>query len=69
MSANFYAALLGFGVALIATLVIGRVRGPASSAPVAGLERMRWPARFSLPAVLLAGVLVCVCVALNVYFR
>jgi SSS family solute:Na+ symporter len=68
MSANFYAALLGFGVALIATLVIGRVRGGASSEPVAGLEPMRWPARFSLPAVLLAGGLVCVCVAVNVYF-
>lgn len=68
MSANFYGAILGFGVAVVGTLTIGHVRKRAlpqpSRAEAPGFSQPTFPPRL----VLLAGGIVCVTVALNIFF-
>jgi solute:Na+ symporter, SSS family len=68
MSANFYAAILGFTVAALCTLLIGHVRGPGEPLPNSGGESARVPLRLSLPAVIFAALIVAACVAINVLF-
>jgi SSS family solute:Na+ symporter len=68
MSANFYGAILGFGVAGLSTLMIGRGRKqPLSQESKAYKEAWFSPAFPSL-LVLLAGGIVSLCAALNIYF-
>lgn len=68
MSANFYAAILGFTVAASSTLLIGLIRGvpeplPGPHGNVGGVS-----IHFSLPGVLLAGAVVAACLLINVFF-
>jgi SSS family solute:Na+ symporter len=67
MSANFYGAILGFSVAVIATLAIGRLRDPAGFETRTSLVRL--PVRFSVTTVLVALGILFVGVAFNVIFR
>lgn len=68
MNANFYGAVLGFGVATVSTLIIGRGR---EHAVLEGSETLKsdWlsPA-FPTLLVLLAAGIVSLCAALNIYF-
>ncbi|MGB8031123.1 MAG: hypothetical protein WCF30_15840 [Terracidiphilus sp.] len=68
MSANFYAAILGFSVAAAGTLAIGRIRGRTAPRPNLGEEPVRLPLRFSMPTILMAIGIVGVCVVVNVLF-
>jgi SSS family solute:Na+ symporter len=68
LSANFYGAILGFVIALVATLAIGRDRRQAIQRPHATKEAAIAPVRFPLRLTLLATGLVCLCIALNVFF-
>jgi SSS family solute:Na+ symporter len=68
MSANFYAAILGFSIAAAGTLAIGRIRGQIAPRPTLGEEPVRLPLRFSLPTILMAIGIVGVCVVINVVF-
>jgi SSS family solute:Na+ symporter len=66
MSANFYSAILGFTVALVATLAMGRRRMPATLEMSAPLVRM--PVTFTVPTVAIALVILCAAIAFNVIF-
>ena len=66
MSANFYCAILGFSVAAIATLIIGRLRGAAEFETSASMVRL--PVHFTVPTVLLALGILCAGVAFNLIF-
>jgi SSS family solute:Na+ symporter len=68
MNANFYGAVLGFGVAVVGTLVIGHSRRVAPAPESEARERDCLSRKFPPALVLLAGITLCVCVALNVYF-
>ncbi len=68
MNANFYGAVLGFGVAVVSTLIISRPRKHA----LPQLSQAREPdcasSKFPSLLALLSGAIVCLCVALNVFF-
>ncbi|MGA9670759.1 MAG: hypothetical protein WBQ94_16230 [Terracidiphilus sp.] len=68
MSANFYAASLGFCVATSSTLLIGLIRGPDE--PLAGSEEnaRRVSIHFSSPTVLLSVLVVAACIFINLLF-
>jgi len=66
MSANFYGATLGFSSAVLATLAIGWLRGPAQ--PEQGASSLRLPANFTVTTVLLALGILLVAGAFNVFF-
>jgi SSS family solute:Na+ symporter len=66
MSANFYCAILGFSVAVIATLIIGWLRGAAEFETSASMVRL--PVHFTVPTVLLALGILFAGVAFNVVF-
>lgn len=66
MSANFYSAILGFTVALVATLAMGRRRMPSTFERSAALVRM--PVKFTVPTVAIALGILCAAVAFNVIF-
>lgn len=68
MSANFYAAILGFTIAALSTLAIGSVRRQATPQSSLGEATFRVAVCFSTPTVLLAIGIMCVCVVLNVFF-
>jgi len=66
MSANFYAAILGFCVALAGTLLLGhmyRKQNPVTSEDVVSV-----PIEFHLPTVILALGIAAACVAINLLF-
>ncbi|MDR3777136.1 MAG: hypothetical protein P4K97_09590 [Terracidiphilus sp.] len=65
MSANFYTAMLGFCVTVVAMLAFGWVRGEASEQPVAAVAPALRPARVSLPVVLAAGGIAGLCILFN----
>jgi len=67
MSANFYAAILGFCSAVVATLLLGSI-GP-QSVPCTTSQPVRMPTRFSVPVLLLALTVAGAFVAINLYFR
>jgi SSS family solute:Na+ symporter len=68
MNANFYGAVLGFGIAVLSTLIISRARKHAlpqpSQAQKPGCSSSKFPSLLALGA----GGIVCLCVALNVFF-
>jgi hypothetical protein len=68
MSANFYAAILGFSVAVFSTLLIGIIRKPIK--PLMDTDENAGPVsiRFSSPTVLLAVMVVAACIFINVFF-
>jgi SSS family solute:Na+ symporter len=68
MSANFYAAILGFTVAACSTLLIGLIRGTAERLPSPDGNAGRTLVHFSLPGVLLAGAVIAACLLINVLF-
>jgi solute:Na+ symporter, SSS family len=68
MSANFYAAILGFAVAACSTLLIGLIRGTAERLPSPDGNAGRTLVHFSLPGVLLAGAVIAACLLINVLF-
>ncbi len=68
MSTNFYGAILGFSVALIATLAISHTREASVSQPPSPERPRPLPMQFSWSLALLATVIVCVCIALNLFF-
>jgi hypothetical protein len=68
MNSNFYGAILGFGVAVVTTLVIGHSRMPATVHRSEAAESCSSPRRFPPVLVLLAGIILCLCAALNVCF-
>jgi solute:Na+ symporter, SSS family len=68
MSANFYAAILGFAVATVSTLAIGFIRIPTTSSPAPEGNAGRVPIHFSLPTVSLAVLVIAACVLINLFF-
>jgi SSS family solute:Na+ symporter len=68
MSANFYAAILGFTVAASSTLLIGLIREEAASPPSTDGNAGAVSVHFPLPAVMLAGAVLAACVLINVLF-
>ena len=66
MSANFYGAILGFCVAIVATLAIASCRKPVKLETRAPLVRL--PVQFALPTVLAAVGILCAGFAFNVIF-
>jgi SSS family solute:Na+ symporter len=68
MSANFYAAILGFTFTALSTLAIGSMRRQVTPQSSLGEETVRGGVYFSMPTVLLAVGILCVCVMLNVLF-
>jgi len=67
MSANFYAAMLGFCCAVAATLLLGRIG--LQPAPSSTSQPVPMPKRFSAPVLLLALMVAVAFVAINFYFR
>ncbi len=68
MNANFYGAVLGFGVAVVITLIISRARKHALPQPSPAREPGCSSSKFPSLLALLSGGIVCLCVALNVFF-
>jgi len=70
MSANFYAAMVGFSVAAVGTLALGGRQPEVATEAVMeeGGEAVVLPKRFPLPAVLMAIGIATVCIWLNVFF-
>jgi SSS family solute:Na+ symporter len=68
MNANFYGAILGFSIAVVGTLVISNLRRHALSLPSLTRKPACSSPKFPLLLVLLAGGVLSLCVALNVYF-
>lgn len=68
MSANFYAAILGFCVATAATLSIGLIRRPADLLPGSDADAGRVSIEFSLATVSLAVVIVAAGLFINFLF-
>jgi SSS family solute:Na+ symporter len=68
MSANFYGAILGFSVAAVSTLLIGRARRHVLPRPSLAPESVGSSTEFPLMLILLASGIACVCIALNVFF-
>jgi SSS family solute:Na+ symporter len=66
MSANFYAAILGFSVAAATTLLLGRMHRQRQL--VTGGDVVHVPIRFPLPTVMLALGIAAACVAINLLF-
>jgi len=66
MNANFYGAILGFSVAMLATLAIGFCRGAAQHET--GVSPVRLPVEFTVPAVLIGAGVLCAAVVFNWIF-
>jgi solute:Na+ symporter, SSS family len=69
MTANFYAAMLSFGVSAVATVIASRMRGTHGGATAGEQPQVRLPFRYSVATVVWAGVVVAACVGVNVWLR
>lgn len=69
MTANFYAAILSFSVCSVVTVVASRMRSSLDSTPVTEGRHGPLPFKYSMPAVVWAGVVFGACLFVNIWLR
>jgi hypothetical protein len=68
MSANFYTAILGFGITVIAILVLGRVRKRAVLQTASAVAPSLRTTCVTLQVALVVGGVASVCILFNLLF-